>query len=405
MATITIQSQELDTYLKIAIQNSPQVKAAYSTFEAALQRTPQANALPDPMLTASAFGKMMETRLGAQEARFTLMQTFPWFGTLGAKKEVSQQQAEAAFQNYLEVRNEVLLNVKKLYAELYLVDQTVLLEEKNVNVLEQYRSLALNAFENGKGSMADVLRVDITINKAKTNLALLQSRIAPMKAGFNAMLNRSIKEEVVISSMLPLKPLQERRYDENLFSNNPRMSALQRQLASLEAQQQVVQKEGLPVVGLGVDYSILSKYDTMTMANNGQDAVMPMLSISLPIFRSKYKAKQKEVTFQVESKIHEQEALANSLMATYHMASFEEEQAHKLIALYNKQIQIAQQNLQLLLSAYSNSTEEFNEVLAVQQELLTYQIELISQLKIAFVSQATIEFLLFDNTSENTDEN
>lgn len=76
--------------------------------------------------------------------------------------------------------------------------------------------------------------------------------------------------------MLPLKPLQERRYDENLFSNNPRMSALQRQLASLEAQQQVVQKEGLPVVGLGVDYSILSKYDTMTMANNGQDAVMPM---------------------------------------------------------------------------------------------------------------------------------
>lgn len=111
------------------------------------------------------------------------------------------------------------------------------------------------------------------------------------------------------------------------------------------------------------------------------------------------------MTFQVESKIHEQEALANSLMATYHMASFEEEQAHKLIALYNKQIQIAQQNLQLLLSAYSNSTEEFNEVLAVQQELLTYQIELISQLKIAFVSQATIEFLLFDNTSENTDEN
>lgn len=92
-----------------------------------------------------------------------------------------------------------------------------------------------------------------------------------MKAGFNAMLNRSIKEEVVISSMLPLKPLQERRYDENLFSNNPRMSALQRQLASLEAQQQVVQKEGLPVVGLGVDYSILSKYDTMTMANNGQE--------------------------------------------------------------------------------------------------------------------------------------
>lgn len=86
MATITIQSQELDTYLKIAIQNSPQVKAAYSTFEAALQRTPQANALPDPMLTASAFGKMMETRLGAQEARLLLCKPFLGLEHWGLKK-------------------------------------------------------------------------------------------------------------------------------------------------------------------------------------------------------------------------------------------------------------------------------------------------------------------------------
>lgn len=73
MATITIQSQELDTYLKIAIQNSPQVKAAYSTFEAALQRTPQANALPDPMLTASAFGKMMGNQIRGTRGTFLLL--------------------------------------------------------------------------------------------------------------------------------------------------------------------------------------------------------------------------------------------------------------------------------------------------------------------------------------------
>ena len=107
------QGQSLNDYLVMASTNNPEVKAAYTEFEVAMQKSPQVNSLPDPILTMSAFGKMIETRVGAQEARFSLMQMFPWFGTLSAKENAANLMAEAAFQKYIDIKNEVSLNVKK----------------------------------------------------------------------------------------------------------------------------------------------------------------------------------------------------------------------------------------------------------------------------------------------------
>ena len=70
-------SQTLQEYLQLASKENPEIKSAYAKFEAALQKSPQVSSLPDPTLTISAFGKMIETRLGTQEARFSFMQMFP----------------------------------------------------------------------------------------------------------------------------------------------------------------------------------------------------------------------------------------------------------------------------------------------------------------------------------------
>ena len=85
----SVNSQTLNDYLSMASQNNPEIQSAYKEFEAALQKAPQVSSLPDPSLTMSAFGRMIETRVGAQEARFSLMQMFPWFGTLEAKKNAA----------------------------------------------------------------------------------------------------------------------------------------------------------------------------------------------------------------------------------------------------------------------------------------------------------------------------
>lgn len=390
----SINSQTLNDYLGIAAQNNPEIKAAYSEFEAALQKAPQVRSLPDPNLTMSAFGRMIETRVGTQEARFSLMQMFPWFGTLEAKEQASNLMAEATFQKYIDSKNEVFLNIKKAYAEIYEINEIIQLEEKNLLILDDYRELSLSKFRNGKGAMVDVVRIDIKRNESETNIQLLKDQNQPLQIGFNSLLNRELDEIINIPNELPLDengiPLKQ----DSLFVFNPKLLGLDKKMASFEVEKTVVQKEGFPMIGLGLDYSIISKRDVPGLEMNGQDAIMPMVSVSLPIFRKKYKAKQKEVDFMLQATNFEKQAVKNNLQTAYSMATYNFSKAKTLKELYKRQTESTQQAISLLIAAYSNSGTDFEEILRMNQDLLMLQTATVSANKNQFIAQSTIDYLI-----------
>lgn len=389
-----VSSQSLQDYLIIAAKNNPEIKAAYTEFEVAMQKLPQVKSLPDPTLTMSAFGRMVETRVGAQEARFSIMQMFPWFGTLAAKENVANLLAEAAFQKYVDTKNEVLLNVKKMYAEIYELHKMINIEEQNLQILETYRILSLSKFQNGNGVMVDVVRIDIKRNESNTNIELLREQYKPLQIGFNSMLNIGLNEPINSIESLPLNNVSTENYTDNLVDSNPKLVLLNKKKEAYEAQKIIEKKEGLPMIGIGLDYSIISKRDVPDLEMNGQDAIMPMLTVTLPIFRKKYKAAQKEVNLMKQGVEFEKEALQNNLKASYSMAAFNFQKAKKLRELYLKQIEATQQAIKLLLAAYSNSGSNFEEVLMMNQDLLMLKTAIITADKNQFAAQAQLEYLL-----------
>jgi len=392
--SINGQSQTLKDYLLIAAQNNPEVKAAYSEFEAAMQKSPQVSSLPDPSLTMSAFGTMIETRLGGQEARFTIMQMFPWFGTLSAKENTANLMAEATFQKYVDIKNEVYLNIKKIYAELYELNQMIQLEEKNLQILDTYRDLSLSKFKSGKGAMVDVVRIDIKRSESSTNIQLLKDQNQPLQIGFNSMLNRDIYELINIPDFLPSDEIEISMKRDSLFAKNPKLLQLEKQKASYEAQQIIAKKEGYPMIGLGVDYSIISKRDASDLEMNGQDAIMPMVTLTLPIFRKKYKAAQKEAALMVQATTYEKQAVENNLQASYSMANYNLLKAKRLKDLYKNQLESTNQAIKLLLAAYSNSGTDFEEILSMNQDLLMLETATVTANKNEFTAQSQIDYLL-----------
>jgi outer membrane protein TolC len=100
---------------------------------------------------------------------------------------------------------------------------------------------------------------------------------------------------------------------------------------------------------------------------------MPMVSVSIPIFRSKYNASVKEAQLMQESYTHQKQEVANTLISEYEMVWFQVQQQAQLLSLYEQQIQTSQQSLNLLFTSYGNSGKEFEEVLRMQQQLLKYQ--------------------------------
>lgn len=389
-----IAAQTLDDYLKTAAENNPKLKSAYAQFDAAMQKAPQVSSLPDPSLTMSAFGRMVETRLGAQEAKFSLMQMFPWFGTLQAKEDASVLMAEAKFQNYLNLRNQLFFDIKSVYAELYALDKTVELKKENLAILDSYRELSLSRFKSGNTPMVNVIKVDIKREAAKTEIKLLEDMMKPLETQFNLMLNREPEITVQVQDTLLFKKQDILLNTEDLFNNHPSVIGLEKQKESYEIQQIVAQKAGLPMLGLGIDYSIISKRTDANPEMNGQDAIMPMFTVTLPIFRKKYNAAKKEAAFMVSSMEQEQEAQKNELQIAYEMTIYNLKKAAQLIALYEKQLISSGQANKLLVSGFSNATIDFEEVLQMNQDILMLQTQKVEAIKNGFTAEAKLEYLI-----------
>lgn len=366
-------AQSLDEYFKIAAENNPGLQAKYKSFEAAMERVAQVSSLPDPNLSFGYFISPVETRVGPQRARFSLTQMFPWFGTLKAQENVATLMAEAKYQEFLDARNKLHYQVSAAYYPLYELHRLIAIEEENTSILSSYKDIATVKFQNGKGAMVDVLRVDIMLKDAATNLSILEQKKKPLETRFNTLLNRQEDETIIVPDSLYIEnlPLTYRR--DSLLTSNPLLDELDLKIKASEAQELAATKQGMPKIGVGLDYVIVGQRTDMSVPDNGQDVLMPMVTMSLPIFRGKYKAAQKEAQLMQESYALKKEDAVNRLTSTYEMIWFEIQKQLDQIILYEEQIITSQQSLNLLFTAYGNSGKDFEEVLRMQQQILKYQ--------------------------------
>lgn len=393
LPTLSGEAQELEDYLEIAAENNAGLRGAYAEFEAAMQQAPQVKSLPDPTLTMSAFGRMVETRLGPQEARFSLMQMFPWFGTLAAREDAATLMAEAKFQAYLNSRNELFFKVSEQYYDLFELERKLYFQRENLRILNDYRELALSGVRSGEGALSDVLQVDLMRNELQTNLEILELQRRPLVARFNALLNRPGAAEVEIPQQLDIEDISAQELRQELSEDHPALLEMEKMRNASESQEIAAKKSGLPTLGLGVDYVIIGERTDMNPEGNGQDAIMPMVSVSLPIFRKKYRAAGEEARLMQESYEQRRIEMENSLAAELETAVFEALSQQQMLELYERQVESSNQILNLLVSSYRNAETGFEEVLRVRQELLEYQIRMAGAKATYFTQLARIKFI------------
>ncbi|HYQ58625.1 MAG TPA: TolC family protein [Draconibacterium sp.] len=363
----------LEDYFREAAENNPGLQAQYKDFEAAMQKVSQVSSLPDPTFSFGYFISPVETRVGPQRAKFSLSQMFPWFGTLEAKADAASLMAEAKYQAFLDARNRLYYSVSEAYYPLIELNRLKAIEQENIEIMQSYKNIANAKFKNGVSPMTDVLRVDIMLKDAQTNLEILNKKEKPLRVTFNNLLNRDENEAVLVQDSLTVETLPENFRRDSLLINNPMLDAIDLNQQASEKSELAAQRQGLPSFGVGLDYALVGKRTDMDIEDNGKDAFMPMVSVSIPIFRKKYRAAEKEAQLMQEKYSFQKEETINSLTSGYESVWFQIQQQKDLIDLYKEQIQETGQTLNLLFSAYGNSGKDFEEVLRMQQQLLKYE--------------------------------
>ncbi len=386
-----VEGQSINDYYIIAAENNPELKAKYKEFEAAMQKIPQVSSLPDPNLSMGYFISPVETRLGPQNMRFSLTQIFPWFGTLKAQKNATTLMAESKYQAFLNAKNILYSQVATAYYPLYELVKLKEIEQENIKILESYKNIANAKFENGKGSLVDVLRVDIMIKDAQTNLEILTKKEPALTSWLNSILNRKYDEKIVVAQEIEVIELPI-EYRKDSITTNPILQELELKKQASEVAIEVARKQGLPKLGLGLDYVLVGK-GMNNFPDSGKDIIMPMVSVSLPIFRKKYNAATKEAKLMQESYAFQKEAYENKLNGTYYKLVFELEKERDLLKLYEGQVLTLSKSLNLLFAYYSNANKDFEEVLRMQQEFLKYQKMQLSSTSTFYIKLAELDYL------------
>jgi len=384
-------AQNLQDYFQIAQEQNPELQAKKFEFEAAMQRIPQVSSLPDPSASLGVFVSAVETRVGAQRARLSLTQMFPWFGTLEARRNAAAAEAQVKFYEWLDAQNQLYFDIQKLYYELYELEERIAILKDNLKYLDTYEELAQAKVSSGAGALADVVRVQLQRNELETNIKLLEDKRRPLQIAFNKLLHREEVETITLPDTLLLPAAN---FLQDSLNANPKLTRLDAQNQALVLQQEVIAKDRMPRIGAGLDYVVVQKRTDLDLPDNGKDVLMPMVTVSLPIWRKKYDAMEQEIALMQQATDASKTNVSNQLASEWAQAQYDLSTAEQRINLFSKQVETTQTILDLLTTAYANSGEDFEEVLRTEQSLVQYRL-LTEEARLSYLlAFAKMEYLI-----------
>jgi outer membrane protein TolC len=241
---------------------------------------------------------------------------------------------------------------------------------------------------SGNSGLTDVYRIQIEIGDLQDNIDLLKNQLSTITAQFNSFLNRPPNTAVILPDTLVAENFQPSilAIPDSSFSKNPMLGMLQFEQQSLEARKQMVTKMGYPMVGLGLNYSLINKSEMSTSSMNGKDMIMPMVTVTLPIYRKKYKAMQAEADYLKTANAQNYKATVNSLQTEYYQAMQLYQDAQRRTKRYAGQSELASKSLDIMFRSFASSATSLTDILRVRQQTFDYeynQIEAVADYNIA----------------------
>ena len=227
---------------------------------------------------------------------------------------------------------------------------------------------------SSQGGMVNLIRVRIETGDLENRLASLRDQWLTEKTRFNSYLNRKPDTEVYVNDSLPeaLLPASLVILADSI-GNNPMIRMLEADREANEAKITMATRMGYPMIGVGLNYSLIRKFPDVTSPMNGKDMVMPMITATLPIYRKKYRVLRQEAGFLRDVSIESALNVRNELVVNYTEALQQYNDSGRRLELFERQASLAERTITLLTASFSAAGSDFEEILRMQQQLLDYQ--------------------------------
>ena len=385
-------AQELQSLISESLVNSPKIKKFELQYRIASEKVNEVNTLPNTDFGVGYFVSEPETRTGAQRFKVSIKQRLPWFGSITARENYINSLAFTKYEDITIAKRKLIVSVSKSYYKLATNTAKKAILNNNIKLLKTYETLALKSVEVGKASVVDVLLLQIRTNEIQQLIRFLEQQYISEQTNFNKLLNRDKDTAINTLNALDIPSVDFEINPEKLVFH-PELLKYDKLYQSIEKSELLNQKENKPMIGFGLDYVNVSNRTDLNFSDNGKDILMPMLSISIPIFNTTYKSKTKQNELQQQEFLVQKQDRLNALEVLLDNAINNRVFARVSYETQVKNMKQAKNAKEILVKNYETGMIDFKEILDIQELQLKFEMNTIESVNNYFIQTTIINYL------------
>ena len=372
------KEDSLAVYIAEAIRNNPALMSEYQAYQAQMTNAQGAGVLSDPQLSVGLFPQAMHHVNGKQLATITIMQMFPWFGTLKAGREQMEYKAQEAYQKFREKSLSTAFNVEKQWYSILATQEKVKAVKRKRALLNDIKKVAIYLYKNytaGRDTkMSDQLRLDAEEERLKEQTESLETQLTLQKQQFNITLHRQPNAALSLPDSIPLRQMPTFNWTE-IERNNPKLAQYLAIQKAFKSQEEQTRAKGMPMIGVGLQYMLNGKVDMPMMPNmNGKDMVMPMVSVTIPIYRKKITSAIHSAQLMERSAAYNYQSQLDALQSTYLSIEQRADDIKRKLKLYESEVSLLNRTLELMQKEYATGATSLTDILQTTRESIDYDL-------------------------------
>ena len=372
------KEDSLAVYIAEAIRNNPALMSEYQAYQAQMANAQGAGVLSDPQLSVGLFPQAMHHVNGKQIATITIMQMFPWFGTLKAGREQMEYKAQEAYQKFREKSLLTAFNVEKQWYSILATQEKVKAVKQKRALLNDIKKVAIYLYKNytaGRDTkMSDQLRLDAEEERLKEQTESLETQLTLQKQQFNITLHRQPNAALSLPDSITLRQMPTFNWTE-IERNNPKLAQYSAIQKAFKSQEEQTRAKGMPMIGVGLQYMLNGKVDMPMMPNmNGKDMVMPMVSVTIPIYRKKITSAIHSAQLMERSAAYNYQSQLDALQSTYLSIEQRADDIKRKLKLYESEVSLLNRTLELMQKEYATGATSLTDILQTTRESIDYDL-------------------------------
>ena len=372
------KEDSLAVYIAEAIRNNPSLKSEYQAYQAQMANAKGAGVLSGPQLSVGLFPQAMHHVNGKQLATITIMQMFPWFGTLKAGREQMEYKAQEAYQKFREKSLSTAFDVEKQWYSILATQEKVKAVKRKRALLNDIKKVAIYLYKNytsGLGTkMSDQLRLDAEEERLKEQTESLETQLTLQKQQFNITLHRRPNVALSLPDSIPLRQMPTFNWTE-IERNNPKLAQYSAIQKAFKSQEKQARAKGMPMIGVGLQYMVNGKVDMPMMSNmNGKDMMMPMVSVTIPVYRKKITSAIHSAQLMERSTAYNYQSQLDALQSTYLSIEQRADDVKRKLKLYESEVSLLNRTLELMQKEYATGAASLTDILQTTRESIDYDL-------------------------------